>query len=127
MAREGKGWASYAAKFEIDRSTLYDWAEQHPEFSTTLRRAKVLEQEWWENTGREGIGAERFNALVWKTSVQARFKEDYTERKVQEVTGKDGGAIKHEHETKLDLKALDETQRNQLRELLVAAKKGASK
>lgn len=127
MAKEGLGWADYAAEFEIDRTTLYDWAEQHEDFSTALKRAKVLEQKWWENAGRTGLFADRFTALVWKTSMQARFRDDYTERKVQEVTGANGGAIKHEHAAKVDVSVLNEEQRDQLRELLTLAKKGATK
>lgn len=125
LAKEGLGWVDYAAEFEVDRVTLYDWAEAHEDFSTALRRAKILEQKWWEAAGRNGLGAERFNALVWKTSMQARFRDDYTERKVQEHTGANGGAIKHEHQSKLDLSGLNEDQRDQLRELLAIAKRGA--
>lgn len=121
LAKEGKGWASYAAEFEIDRISLYDWAEKHEEFSTALRRAKVLEQEWWENAGRQGLGADKFNALVWKTSVQARFRDDYTERKVTEVSGPEGGAIKFEAKT-VDARSLDPDQREALKQILLSAK-----
>ena len=75
LAKEGCGWADYAAEFEIDRTTLYDWAAAHEDFSTALSRAKVLEQQWWERAGRSGMMADKFNALVWKTSVQARDRK----------------------------------------------------
>jgi len=127
LAKEGKGWVSWAIACGVDRTTLFDWAEQHPEFSTALKTAKLCEQDWWEEKGRSSIDAKNFQSVVWRTSVQARFRDDYTERKVQEVTGKDGGAIKHEHNASIDFKALNEDQRKQLRELLMLAKKGEIK
>ena len=120
LAKQGCGWADYAAEFEIDRASLYDWAASHEEFSTALSRAKVLEQQWWERAGRTGMMADKFNALVWKTSVQARFRDDYTERKVTEVSGPDGGAIKTETVTKIDTRDLDEAQRAALKAALSA-------
>lgn len=121
LAKEGRGWADYAAEFEIDRTTLYDWAESHEEFSTALSRAKVLEQKWWEEQGRSGMFLDKFNALVWKTSVQARFRDDYTERKVQEVTGANGGPVKVETKT-VSTKDMTPEQRAALREILLSAK-----
>lgn len=121
LALDGGGWADYAAEFNIDRRTLYDWADAHPEFSSALSRAKVLEQCWWQDAGKEGMGADKFNALVWKTSVQARFREDYTERKVQEVTGKDGGAVQIESKT-IDTGSLSPEELVAFRNLVVKLK-----
>lgn len=121
LAKEGKGWADYAAEFDVDRVSLYDWAAAHDEFSTALSRAKVFEQQWWEAAARQGMFADKFNALVWKTSVQARFRDDYTERKVTEVSGPDGGAIKLEAKT-IDARELDPAHRDALKQILLAAK-----
>lgn len=124
LAKEGAGWAEYAAEFEIDRTTLYDWAASHEEFSTALTRAKVHEQVWWEREGRLNLKSKEFNANLWIKSAQARFREDYTERKQTEITGADGGAIKTESVTKIDPSALDPDQRSVLKQLLLAAKEG---
>lgn len=121
LAKDGCGWADYAAEFGIDRTTLYQWADSHPEFLTALSRAKVLEQQWWERAGRSGMFAEKFNALVWKTSVQARFRGDYTERMQTELTGKDGGPVKVEAKT-IDTKQMTPEQREAFRQFLMAAK-----
>lgn len=126
MAKLGKGWASYAAKFEIDRTTLYDWAEQHEEFSTALKRAKIYEQEWWENVAQSGLFADKFNAVAWKTSVQARFRDDYTEKKVTEISGVDGRPIEIQSRV-VDVASLDQERREKLRELLTAIKEGEKK
>lgn len=124
LAKEGKGWVAWAIACGVDRPTLYAWGDQHPEFLTALKEAKLYEQLWWEEIGQSSVLAKNFQAAVWRTSMQARFREDYTERKVQEVTGKDGGAITHEHKASIDLSALDSEQRDKLRELLMLAKKG---
>lgn len=121
LAREGRGWADYAAEFEVDRASMFRWADEHEDFRTALSRAKVLEQKWWEEQGRSGMFLDKFNALVWKTSVQARFRDDYTERKVQEVTGANGGPVKVETKT-VSTKNMTPEQRAALREILLSAK-----
>lgn len=120
LAKTGAGMVEWALACDTDRPTLYYWAEQHPEFLTALSRAKMEEQKWWETEGRSGMRAEKFNALVWKTSMQARFRDDYTERKINEVSGPDGGAIKTESVTRIDTRDLDEDQRAALKAALSA-------
>jgi hypothetical protein len=81
LGRQGKSQVQISGAIDVPRTTMLSWAEQHPEFSTALTRAKELEQEWWENAGQNGIFLDKFNATVWKTSMAARFRDDYTERK----------------------------------------------
>ena len=112
-----------AAYLDIDRSTLYDWSDKYPEFSTSLKRAKVYEQAWWEQMGMQGLVSGKFNAMVWSKSVAARFREDYTERK--EVSGIDGGPIKTENTNKLDVSGLSLEELEALEKALI--KTGAAK
>ncbi len=121
LAKGGAGMVEWALACEVDRPTLYYWAEVHPEFLTALTRAKMHEQMWWEQAGREGMYLEKFNAVVWRTSMQARFRDDYTERKVTEVSGPDGGAMKVESTTKIDTSSLSDEQRQVLKSVLKAA------
>ena len=65
--------------------------------------------------------ADKFNALVWKTSVQARFRDDYTERKVTELSGPDGGAIKTESVVAFDAKDLGAEERDVIKQALLLA------
>lgn len=78
-----------AAAFEVCRQTIDNWAEEHPEFLEALSRADALAQAWWEDKGQAAIdrGPSEFNSLVWKKSVEARFRHDYTERKALEHSG----------------------------------------
>jgi transposase-like protein len=81
LGRQGKSQVQISAAIDVPRTTILSWAEQYPEFSTALMRAKEFEQDWWENAGQNGIFLDKFNATVWKTSMAARFRDDYTERK----------------------------------------------
>jgi len=122
MGKKGYSPVQIAAELGIThRNTLDDWAEVHPEFSDAFTHARTQAQAWWERRGVEGLDAERFNALVWKTSMQARFRDDYTEKRIQEHTGKDGGPIQTEAKV-VDATELTADQREALRAVLLLAK-----
>lgn len=74
-----------AAAFDVSRPTIDNWAADHPEFLEALSRAMAHCQAWWEDKGQTGMESAGFNAAVWKKSVEARFREDYTERQEQTV------------------------------------------
>ena len=94
LGKEGKSLVQMASHFDISRQTIDNWAADNPEFLEALTRAKARAQAWWEDMGMKGMGGDKFNAAVWKKSMEARFREDYTERK--ELTGEGGAAIKIE-------------------------------
>ena len=85
LGKQGKSQVQIAVALQVSRSTMQSWADQHLEFSAALMRAKECEQDWWENAGQTGLTADKFNATVWSKSMQARFRDDYTERR--EVAG----------------------------------------
>jgi len=122
LGKDGASPAQMAADLGIThRNTLDDWAEVHPEFSEAYTHARTQAQAWWERTGMAGLNADRFNGLVWKTSMQARFRDDYTEKRIQEHTGKDGGPIQTEAKI-LDASALSPEERDAVRAVLLMAK-----
>lgn len=95
LGKLGKSLAQFASNFNVSRQTIDNWAEDYPEFLEALNKAKAHAQDWWENAGQEGmfLGGGGFNAAVWKTTVQARFRDDYTERQEIHQTG----AVEHKH------------------------------
>jgi hypothetical protein len=121
MAKEGVGPAGYASKFEVDKATLYKWADTHEEFRIALSRAKTEEQHWWENAGRTGIFADKFNALVWHKSMAAKFRDDYTERSTTELVGKGGGPVQVET-SMIDPRNMTPEQREALKVVMLALK-----
>lgn len=88
LGKAGKSVAQMCAHFDISRQTIDNWAEAHPEFLEALSRAKMHAQSWWEEQGVSGMTADKFNAAVWKKSMEARFREDYTERHEVDHSGK---------------------------------------
>ena len=91
-AKQGKSLVQISARVDIPRSTLLFWGDEHPEFLTTLTRAKELEQAWWEDVGQQ----DKLNGLhpvAWKKSVEARFRKDYTEAKDVNLGGQEGNPV----------------------------------
>lgn len=87
LGKQGKSKAQMAAEFDVARSTIDQWAEDNEEFSEAINRAMAHCQAWWEDKGQSGMEAPGFNAAVWKKSVEARFRDDYTERQEQKLSG----------------------------------------
>lgn len=85
LGRLGKSKAQMASDFDVSRQTIDNWAEAHPEFLEALSRAMAHCQAWWEDKGMSGMEVPGFNAAVWKKSVEARFRDDYTERQEQTI------------------------------------------
>lgn len=86
---EGKTLAGMAEDLDIDRSTLNEWAERHPEFSRALKRGLQKAQAWWEEQGRLATfgGFDGFNATSFIFNMKNRFKEDWRDKVEQEQTG----------------------------------------
>lgn len=93
LGKKGKSQEQIAASLDVDPATLRNWAKEYPEFFLALTRAKMFEQAWWEDVGQTALFADKFQGNVWAKSMQARFREKYTEKIVQEQTGPDGGPI----------------------------------
>ena len=124
LGKEGKSIAQMAAFFDVDKASIFRWAEESDDFRTALARARVHSQNWWEDKAQQNLASRDFNAQLWLKSVASRFRDDYTERTQTEITGKDGGAVKVETKT-IDSRALTPEQREALRSILMAAKESA--
>ena len=90
LGKQGKSQVQIACALDVDPATLRNWTEAHPEFLLALTRAKAHEQDWWETKGQEAVDKGEMSgpgATVWKKSMEARFRNDYTERKEVEHSG----------------------------------------
>jgi len=117
LGKQGDSLAQMASFFDVTRSTIDEWAKNNPDFSEALSRAKAHCQAWWEKEGRDGLrlGGGGFNAAVWKKSMEARFREDYTERKEVHQTG----SMEHKH-------SLGDLTDEELAHIATAGRAGAS-
>jgi len=89
MGKKGLSMVQMAAKLGQARNTLDAWGKKHGPFMDALTRARTEAQNWWETEGMNSLNKDKFQSSVWRTSMQARFREDYTERRDHTV----GGAI----------------------------------
>lgn len=87
LGREGYSQARMAAAIGVSKQTITDWAKRHTEFSDALTRARTLSQAWWEEKAQAGLGNREFNAAIWDKSVKSMFRDDYTDRTINEQTG----------------------------------------
>lgn len=81
LASEGLSECEISVEIDVPRKTMHRWAEEHKEFRAALTRAKEQEQAWWERTGRNALNDKEFNHNLWVKSMQARFRDEYTERR----------------------------------------------
>ena len=86
---EGQTLAEMAATIGVDRSTLKDWTDQHPDFSRAVKIGLDRAQAWWERQGRVATfgGCDGFNATSYIFQMKNRFKEDWRDKVEQERTG----------------------------------------
>ena len=127
LGKLGKSIAQMASAFDVDKASIFRWIEENEDFRTSFARARAHSQTWWENAAQGNMDNRNFNAQLWLKSVASRFRDDYTERQVTEVSGADGGAIKMETTQKFDASALEPEQREIVKQALLAAMKGGSK
>ena len=93
VGEEGGWLAEMAEACDVCRSTMDNWAAEHPEFLEALTRAKQKAQAWFEKAGRAGLIADKFNSSLWAKQMSARHPGEYSERQKIEHTGRDGGPI----------------------------------
>ena len=124
LGAQGASIAQIAVHFGVHRESIFDWAKAHPDFSAALKRAFDLSQSWWELYGRSGQSNPGFNALVWKKTMEARFRNDYTERRENVVTGPNGGPLQINAPQVIDVEALHPDDLETLKVLLLAARDG---
>lgn len=101
LGADGYSKARMAAHIGVAKQTIDNWAKAHPDFLDALTRANTLSQAWWEQEAQNGLKNREFNAGIWDKSVKSMFRDDYTERTINEHVGKDDGPI----EIKDDLSA----------------------
>lgn len=121
LGKAGKSIAQMASFFDVDKASIYRWAEEDDTFRTALARAKAHSQNWWEEAAQNNLASRDFNAQLWLKSVASRFRDDYTERQQTEITGAEGGPVQVQSQV-IDARALDQEQRDALRQIIVAAK-----
>lgn len=89
LGRMGYSKARMAAHFDVAKTTIDNWAADFPEFLDALSRATTLAQAHFEEKGYTNLGERNFNTPLFLGLMKSMFKEDYQDRSVNEIVGKD--------------------------------------
>ena len=95
---DGQTLAEMADAIDIDRATLNEWMDIHPEFSRAVKRGIERAQAWWERQGRIATfgGCDGFQGTTYIFNMTNRFPDDWRDRHQTELSGPNGGPIKTE-------------------------------
>jgi len=90
VGEEGGTLAAMAEACDVDRSTINDWIDVHPEFSRAIKRGLQKAQVLWEKQGMLATfgGVDGFNATSYIFNMKNRFK--WTDRVEQDNLSSDG-------------------------------------
>lgn len=106
----------FAHKLGVNRSTLWEWAQKHPDFSKALTRAKEMAEDMVVNNAMRGFYNPNFTALVMKN----RF--GWKDKKETEHSGKVGQEIEVKRQQISELS--DRELLEQIRETVEARARG---
>ncbi len=80
LAQDGASLLECAVTIGVEKKTLYNWAEDHPEFLHALTRAKQLRLVWWERVHRKCAQSGEGNAASIQFGLKNIGPEDYADK-----------------------------------------------
>ncbi len=69
----GKSVTQFAAQIGVNRSSIYEWAQHHEEFSAALSRGQEASQAYWESELQSMMYDRNVNAPLVKLYFANRF------------------------------------------------------
>jgi len=89
---DGETLAGMAEACDVDRETINNWMDAHPEFSRAVKRGLQRAQVWWERQGKIGTfgGVKDFNATSYIFQMKNRFRADWNDTVKTDHTSSDG-------------------------------------
>ena len=114
-----------AARIGISARSLFYWQQQHPEFLQAIQEGRQRSQLWWEERALAMANGESGNTQIVVLGLRNRSRAatGWNNDTVKlEHLGPEGGPIQVEPTHKIDIESLSHEQRDQLREILLAAK-----
>lgn len=93
---QGFSMTAFAGSIGVGRQTITDWANEHEEFSLSVKRGKAACALWWEMVAQKGALGGEANPTLCIFGLKNMAKDDWSDTVKGEFTGKDGGAIKTE-------------------------------
>lgn len=93
---QGHSVTAFAGQIGIARSTVFKWAEEHPEFSDALKVGQAKATAFWERVLAKVASEGGGNATAAIFGLKNRAADDWSDKTVTEHTGKGGGPIQTE-------------------------------
>tara|TARA_R110002074_G_C12558458_1_gene667629 strand:- start:25531 stop:25965 length:435 start_codon:yes stop_codon:yes gene_type:complete len=99
-AKAGLSLTAFAGQIGVCRDTLYEWRDQHSEFSDAIKKHRAARVLYLETSM---LGAEAGHSVTSRIfALKNACPEEWRDKQEHEHTGKDGGPIKTEDVTPLD-------------------------
>lgn len=102
---EGYSVTAFAGSVRVSRQTIYNWADEHPEFFDALEVGRAAAATWWEGRLRDTAEKGEGNATAAIFGLKNRAAEEWREKSAIEHTGKDQGPIQTENVSARDILA----------------------
>ena len=122
---EGLTAEAAAARIGISARSLFYWQKEHPEFLQAIQEGRQRSQLWWEERALAMANGEAGNTQIVMLGLRNRSRAATgwnNDALKLEHTGPEGGPLQVEPTHKIEIAALSHEQRDQLREILLAAR-----
>lgn len=87
FCEDGASLSSFAASIHVARSTLNEWAEQHPEFSEAVKAAKTKVAAWYDQAARKVAREGGGNATLCIFGLKNFDPDDFRDVQEQKHSG----------------------------------------
>ncbi len=84
---QGYSVTAFAGHIRVARSTIYEWAKAHPEFSDALNVGQAASGLWWENLLRKNAQEGEGNATPVIFALKNRAADDWRDKQTVEHQG----------------------------------------
>jgi len=94
LMAEGISISEVSRIFQVNESTIYEWAKHYPLFSNALKKARTYSKAWWSNKGRSNLENKEFNYQGWYMQMRNRFSyhnKQFEQQKNKEIGKKLNG------------------------------------
>jgi len=86
----GYSVTAFAGSIGVARSTVYKWADEHPDFSDALKSAQAKSSIWWEDCLRDIAQGKDGNATAAIFGLKNRSADEWRDKSVVEGPGANG-------------------------------------
>ena len=87
---EGYSVTGFAGIIGVSRQTVYNWADEYPEFFDALKTAQAAAGVWWEDQLRNIVAGGEGNATAAIFGLKNRSADEWRDKRETDHTSSDG-------------------------------------